>query len=488
MNLITEQSRRAGRRRLVLALVVAGVVPAALLGWVATSSAHTAERGDPPATTAPPPPALRTATPLLSARRLPGTVTGQLATKDLVPGLQQLADSLPAPTCLTVQIDGVPVFDARGDQPVMPASNMKLITAAVALSTLGPDYRYTTTVERGPDGTLYLVGGGDPVLESQAYLDAATAAAKRGAAGQFLEGPSPVRTPVEQLADQVAAAVKNAPAIVADESRYDTERLVPSWPPNTVKDLDASPLGAIMIDDSFSSFAPFTVASDPAAQSASRFQQLLAERGVTIGAARVGTAPAGLPAVATVQSPPLRDILSELLVTSDNNTAELLVKEIGHQAGGAGTRAAGLKVVGDTLTAWGVPTAGLQLIDGSGLDRGDRLTCHVLLAVLDRMGTTGDLAAALPVAAQSGTLAPYFRGSPVAGKLRAKTGTLTGAKALTGFVPAADGHTVTFAFVYNGPNARERANDIWGQFADTLATYPYHPDLGAFSPAPAVHG
>ena len=104
---------------------------------------------------------------------------------------------------------------------------------------------------------------------------------------------------------------------------------------------------------------------------------------------------------------------------------------------------------------------------------------RLLLGVIDHAGTGGPLAAALPVANQTGTLAPFFAGNPLAGKLRAKTGTLTGAKALSGFVPADDGHTLTFAFVYNGPNARESAASLWDRFGRALATYPFRPDLAA---------
>ena len=107
---------------------------------------------------------------------------------------------------------------------------------------------------------------------------------------------------------------------------------------------------------------------------------------------------------------------------------------------------------------------------------------------MDHAGTTGPLAAALPVANQTGTLLPYFAGNPVAGKLRGKTGTLTGAKALTGFVPADDGHTVTFAFVYNGPNARgARRRSATGsarRWPPTRTT----PTWRAFSPAPSRRG
>ena len=78
---------------------------------------------------------------------------------------------------MSVAVDGAAVFDTRGTSPVLPASNMKLVAASVALAKLGPNYRFTTTVMRGPDGTLYLVGGGDPLLFTQAYLDAAQRAA-----------------------------------------------------------------------------------------------------------------------------------------------------------------------------------------------------------------------------------------------------------------------------------------------------------------------
>src|SRR4051794_36214856 len=131
MNAVTDRSRRAGRRRLAVLLAVAAVVPPCLLIWLATAAASTAERGDPApvvavtaTTTAP------VVTPLLSARRVPGMVTGQLATKDLLVGLQQFAAGLPAPTCVTVAVDGAVVFNTNGTQPVLPASNMKLIVAA----------------------------------------------------------------------------------------------------------------------------------------------------------------------------------------------------------------------------------------------------------------------------------------------------------------------------------------------------------------------
>ena len=79
--------------------------------------------------------------------------------------------------------------------------------------------------------------------------------------------------------------------------------------------------------------------------------------GADIDGIKTGTAPADSKVVATIQSPPLSDILTEMLVTSDNNTAEMLLKEIGHAAGGAGTRAAGLAAESATLAAWPLGTS-----------------------------------------------------------------------------------------------------------------------------------
>src|SRR5205085_9370856 len=135
-----------------------------------------------------------------------------------------------------------------------------------------------TSVTRGADGTLYLVGGGDPVLSSQAYLDAARGVAARQTGSGTLEvAPVDIRTPVEQLADQVVAAgITAVPAVVGDDSRYDGERFVPSWPASYASGLEAGPLGALMIDDAFATFTPrFTLAANPAEDAAAQFADLL---------------------------------------------------------------------------------------------------------------------------------------------------------------------------------------------------------------------
>jgi D-alanyl-D-alanine carboxypeptidase/D-alanyl-D-alanine-endopeptidase (penicillin-binding protein 4) len=229
-------------------------------------------------------------------------------------------------------------------------------------------------------------------------------------------------------------------------------------------------------------------AEDPAVSAAATLTTLLREREVSVGGDAGRTvAPPAAPVVTAIQSRPLGELVGELLTTSDDNTAELLVKEIGAVAGGGGTRAAGLAVVQGKLGEWGVPLEGIYLVDGSGLDRGNRLTCSALQAVLRHVGGTGPVADGLPIAGRTGTLADAFRGNPAEGRLHAKTGTLREAKALSGFVDAVDGQRhVSFSFIQNGPDAEAAAVPVWDALGRVLTTYPTAPPIDQLDPEPSA--
>jgi D-alanyl-D-alanine carboxypeptidase/D-alanyl-D-alanine-endopeptidase (penicillin-binding protein 4) len=102
----------------------------------------------------------------------------------------------------------------------------------------------------------------------------------------------------------------------------------------------------------------------------------------------MGQAPADATELASIQSLPLTDVVHEMLTNSDNNTAELMVKEIGVSAAGTGTREAGLGVMATTLASWGLDVTGVVLADGSGLSLDNRITCPIMLEVLQRTGST----------------------------------------------------------------------------------------------------
>jgi D-alanyl-D-alanine carboxypeptidase/D-alanyl-D-alanine-endopeptidase (penicillin-binding protein 4) len=186
--------------------------------------------------------------------------------------------------------------------------------------------------------------------------------------------------------------------------------------------------------------------------------------------------------VASLESAPLADVVGEMLQHSDNLAAELMLKELGKRFGGAGTTAAGLGVVRETLQKAGLPVAELTANDGSGLDRGDRITCGLLVGILRHAGDRGALAQALPLAARDGTLAKRFLTSPAAGRLRAKTGSLEGVIALSGWVDAEQSARLVFSMLINDLPREAVGRALEERMGTALARYPQGPDPSALAP------
>jgi D-alanyl-D-alanine carboxypeptidase/D-alanyl-D-alanine-endopeptidase (penicillin-binding protein 4) len=351
------------------------------------------------------------------------------------------------------------------------------------LDVLKPDTRFTTSVVASSvtggvvHGDLALVGGGDPLLSTDAW------AARHGPEAQ-------PRTSLEALADAVKAAgvTTVTGAVVGDDSRYDGLRKVPSWPARYQSGFEVGPLSALSVDDGYASVVPQVPAPDPPAAAASTFTTLLRARGVTVaGAPRSGAAPAGAATVAKIESAPVRQQVASMLTESDNGTAELLLKEIARSAGTVpGTTAGGAAVVQALTGSLPVSSVGVVTVDGSGLDTGNRSTCNVLVAELTAAGPTGELSKGLAVAGRTGTLAKRFVGTPLAGKLIGKTGTLAGVSNLAGWVPTADGRWAAFAMLCNAPNCAAVAPAAWEAMGRLLVAYPAAADLAPFGPAPAV--
>jgi len=372
---------------------------------------------------------------------------------------------------------------------VIPASAQKLLVASVALDRLGRRHRFTTQVRAivGDGGVVagnfFLVGGGDPLLTSEDFP---------------IEGDKePVfnETSLDRLADRVVnAGVTTVQGdVVGDGSRYDDEFYAPSWV-DADRGLEAGPVDALLVNDARVTGDPVR-GSDPSEAAAREFARLLTDRGVTIeGTPAAGRANMSAPVVATVRSAPLADVVAELLTNSDNNTAEMLLKELGRDASGAqGTRVAGIEAVRETLTSWDVDLAGMDLADASGLSTENRLSCDVLLAVLARDRPDGPIGRGLAIAGETGTLSDVFAGSPVAGRLRGKTGTLQNApfnadppavKSLAGYLPVDGGESIEFALILNGPTINDQAEyrPVWDALATVLSTYPAGPGVRELGP------
>jgi serine-type D-Ala-D-Ala carboxypeptidase/endopeptidase (penicillin-binding protein 4) len=435
---------------------------------------------------------LRPATPVLSARRVPEVIAEPVARRRLRTELDAWVASVPAEVCVSVHApDGV-LYEHRVDEPMVPASTQKLLTATGALLELGPEHRFRTAVLAGAGpvdgvlaGDLAVVGGGDPVLHSADYV------------ARYPRQPR-LHTDLGALADAVVAAgVRRVEgAVVGDERRYDRERYVASWPGRYISQNQSGPLSALSVNDGFARYptspedaGPLAPAADPAANAAAVLTRLLRERGVEVaGEARSGDAPDGLTELASLESPPVIEIVRQLLAESDNETGELLLKELGLVRGGQGSTGAGSTALGAVLREAGIAVDAAVVADGSGLALENRVTCRLLVELLGRPDTGPAMVEALAVAAQTGTLADRFGGSSLDGVLRGKTGSLNSVAALTGVVEDEDA-TLTFAYVANGIGGGvvpPEAVGAQGALAELLLAHPRVPELERLGPRPPV--
>ena len=425
-------------------------------------------------------------TSLLDYRRLPDAVAGSASANRLKAEVAEALTLIDDRSCGAISVDGFAVGAANETISVIPASTVKLIVGAVALEVLGPDFTYETSVRTSPavdgvvDGDVYLVGGGDPLLTSNDYPTD--------------DDPLPAFaiTSLDVLADAlVEAGIERINgSVIGDGTRYDDEFVIDSWGDGVAFN-DAGPYDALLVNDARVR-GRSGVQDDPNVGAAREFARLLNDRGIRV-ANGWGSGPASTQstAVATVESQPLGEIVREMLTNSDNNTAELLVKELGYSEAEDGTRFAGLVVINRVLREWGVPLDGVRLIDGSGLTPTARMTCQALLAVLQRSRGTA-LPTSLPIAGQTGTLRSEFIDSGVEGRMFAKTGTLRNppvdelplaSKALAGYVSGGNGAAVEFVVVLNADEiSQDDYRLIWAAFGQHFATFPESPPVEDLKP------
>ena len=344
---------------------------------------------------------------------------------------------------------GTVLFAQNGARPLAPASNEKLPLTYAALVRLGPGYRIDTDVlgMGGLDGatwtgTLVLKGNGDPTLS---------------------------RADLRSLAGQVRAAgiAQVTGGVIADESTYDSRRVVAGWKPSFLIQ-ESPPLSALVVDRG--RVGRWTTRT-PALSAAAAFRDALRTAGVVVtGPVRVARVEDWLEPIASVSSPPLATMLRYMDRESDNFTAEMLLKQLGVVELGRGTSAAGAAVVMQALAEAGVPMAGVRIVDGSGLSQLDRLTANSLVGLLKVAWADPVvrpvLLAALPVAGINGTLEDRLRRPPARGNVVAKTGTTREASSLSGYVKK----RFAFAILQNGRRLSywwaRRAQD---RFAQVLA-------------------
>ena len=398
------------------------------------------------AASAPPGPAAPAAGAPVVAAKLVAATRAALAAKAFGPTLHGVIIDARTGTTLL----------ARGSMATSaPASTAKLTTATAALAVVGGQTRMTTRVVAGPTpGQIVLVGGGDPTLS----------AARAGAASLY---PDAAR--LSSLAAQVNRTLKRpVTSIVIDTSLYSGSPLGPGWDADDVPTSYASAIQSLVVDGGLPAAGGTIRSAQPALEAGKALARLLGRPNVPVIS---GRARGGATVLGTVRSATVLELVEQALMTSDNVIAEMLGRQVArveHEplsfAGtAAGVRRA-LASVGFQLPA--------TMVDGSGLSRRDRLSPAVLVALL-RLDTSAahpalnQIVSALPVAGWDGSLRLRYLlppSSSAAGRVRAKTGTLTGVVALAGLVRDRNGRLLIFTFLagkvpVDGTFAAETAMD-----------------------------
>lgn len=409
----------------------------------------------------------------------------------------------------------------NADRLFMPASNMKLVTAAVALAQLGPDFRWTTTfTQTGPvrrgvlRGDIVVAGTGDPSMSSALRSDpfeafaplvaSLKAAGVRQVAGRvrasdtaaFSGSPlgfgwdwddlhEPYGAGITELLWNEAftdvqvrgcgragrrACITTTPLHTSPVIHADVRvRAANSGAPEITwwRDSAAMPgitvRGSIAVGDSmsFSAAQPDGRATYLAAVTEALTRAGIVVRRNTLAVARVGTRDMVADTITVLQSLPLREVLVALQKPSQNQIAESMFRTLALKATGVGTPDSARAVVERQLLTWGVRADAHAIRDGSGLSRHDYLSPRLLVQVLDTMRRRSDFSVyhdALPIAGVDGTLRNRMQ-QFAQGRVHAKTGTIDKARAISGYVTTVDGELLLFSMIANNHTVPNREID-----------------------------
>lgn len=425
-----------------------------------TAASARASASSTPSATTPAP----TSTPTPAGRAVPKDAAGPSALRTCTISTAASASGLGAFEGYVMNAKtGEVLFSRNGDKAAQTGSVMKTLTTATALAVLGGDHRIPTTVTKESGGAIALVGHGDATLSA-------------GGATVYPGAPT-----LGQLAQQVKAKLGSAPVttIVTDDTYWnDADAWDPTWPVSE-RTIGYQPnVTALMVDGDRANPGAATSprSTDPVGRAGDLFRTALANAGVA-GAANaqiVKRATTSTDTIATVSSQPVSTLIGQMIPNSDNTLAEMLARVSSKESGSNGSAASLTSVYQAALKSYGVDPSGIVIKDGSGESAANAVSpnfvAHLMVQVQAGAKGLGTLANALPVSGQSGTLASRFTGANAVarGKVHAKTGWIDSANTLGGYIDAADGTRLTFAFYAIGSS---RAAALPALDAVTAATY-----------------
>ena len=328
----------------------------------------------------------------------------------------------------------------------LPASNQKLVTAYVAMKSLGGSATLTTPVLQGYTykSAIYLKGVGDPSLTSARLKTVANTAA------------SALKTQGITVVD-----------VFADDSLFPAPTNATGWKADWVPK-EVAPVRALVVDQ--------VNVMDTSMAGAQVFAAQLEAAGVSVRYVRRGVVEGGSTVLGSTTSPTIGSMVQVMLNVSHNDYAESLYRlaalKRGYAADWAGAKANALNVLG----RYGVYRTGLSFYDGSGLSRSDRMPVTTALYLLKRMRLQADVnpvvfaSTGMPVAGVSGTLEDRFVTAPTScakGIVRAKTGTLDDVVTLSGIAQGKDGRERLFSILVNANTATTSARTAVDALAAT---------------------
>jgi len=346
------------------------------------------------------------------------------------------------------------LYSRNAGKLFIPASNMKIITGAAALALLGPDYRFKTSFvsldlvrDSVIEGDLIVVGRGDPTVSNRVQQGNAMTWMARVADSLVAHG-------IKRVNGGLRRGFNAFPDTIYGYG----------WEWDDLSGESAAPIDELLYNEGMTTVTRRIAGRDttvavatatPARTYLEALASALSARGIVITRGVSEADPAIFADGITlfeVSSPPLREILRYMEKPSQNQIAEVLLRTIGLERTGVGSADSGAAVVSRQLLAWGAERDGFVVYDGSGMSRHDLLTPETIvrtLVAIQRDTAFQVFYDALPIAGVDGTLRTRMVGTPAAGNIRGKTGSLEFVRSFSGYVTDGDGDRLVFSILNN---------------------------------------